>query len=501
MRVPLLAGTSVVLADVPEEIVVLRPLAPGDALGDVAAAVRDALRFPLAGPALHEVAPRGGRATVVVEPPTLPIPGSAFDPREAAVAAAVAELDAAGIRESSQTVLVASGLARRPLGRDLASLFSFEFRRRFRGRVEVHDVEAEDLAELPADGGTPPPRVHRVLADTDLVVTVGAAETVLHGGPAAFVGAAAADTLRGAQADSLLETAASGGWRAGLAIERSLATRAPVLGVSLALNHPRLAGTLQGYPFDPDADARVARSPLRRLFAAVPGALRARLLHTLRIELTANAAFAGPPSVAHAEALLRAIEARSASLPGPLDALVVPVPETTPTLPRESPNPLQAAYLALGLALRLWRDAFPVRDGGTVILVNPFRRRFAHPTQSPYRAFFAAARAGRDPEELAAAETAVADDERALEGYRAGRTCHPLLPFAEWAACEPALGRLGSVLVAECRDAAAARQLGLVPVHTLTAAVEMAMARSGGEGRVGVLLCPPYFPLVVGAPA
>jgi hypothetical protein len=498
VKVPLLAGTSVVLAEAPDDAVVLRPPAPGDALVDVSAAVRDALRFPLAGPALREAATQGGSATIVVDSPALPIPGAMFDPREAAIAAAVAELEAVGVPARNQTVLVTSGLARRPLGRELQSLFSFDFARTFRGRVEVHDVEADDLVELEGDGHLPL-CVHRALVETDLVLTVGAAESILHGGPGGLLGAASREALRAAQAYSLLETAASRGWRAGIALERALASRAPVLGVSLTLNHPRLGGAVQGYPYEPESVGRVARSPLRRLYGALPRSLRMRVLQSLRSELTASAAFAGPPSVAHAEALLRAIEARAAFLPERLDAIVIPIPAATPTLPRETPNPLQAAHLGLGLALRLWRDAFPVNEGGTAILVSRFRRRFAHPTQTPYRAFFAAMRGGRDPLELADAERQVVEDPRAIKEYRAGRTCHPLLPFAECEACQPALGRLGSVIVAECRDASAARQLGFVPAHTTTAALEMAYGRSGSQGRAGFVLAPPYFAIVVGA--
>jgi hypothetical protein len=52
------------------------------------------------------------------------------------------------------------------------------------------------------------------------------------------------------------------------------------------------------------------------------------------------------------------------------------------------------------------------------------------------------------------------------------------------------------VLIAGCRDAVAARQLGFVPVHNVPAAV--AMARGAGAQRIGYLLSPPYFPLVVG---
>ena len=177
------------------------------------------------------------------------------------------------------------------------------------------------------------------------------------------------------------------------------------------------------------------------------------------------------------------------------------IPGTTPYLPRERPNPLLAAYLGLGLALRLWRDAFPVVDGGTAILVHPFERRFAHPSQQPYRNFFRAVRAGtaRELDLMRDAELAAAADPKAIAAYRERRTHHPLLPFADWSACAPALGRLGAVLVAGCRDHDAARALGLVPTHGVGAAVQMAESRAEGPLRIGFLLAPPYFPLRVRA--
>jgi hypothetical protein len=214
------------------------------------------------------------------------------------------------------------------------------------------------------------------------------------------------------------------------------------------------------------------------------------------LERTAAAAFAGPPSVAHAEALLRGVELRAAALEGELDAICIGVPRTTPSLPREQPNPLLAAFLALGLALRLWRDRFPVRHDGTAILLSRFQRSFPHPTQQPYRSFFAAVRNGPHDDAIAAAERSALDT-RALAEYRAGRTVHPLQPFCDWQACGPALSRLGHVLVAGCRDAAAARSLGFVPTHGLGAALTMARGWTDRPPRIGFLLSPPYFPLRV----
>ena len=499
MKLPLLSGSRVVVVDAPDGSVVLRPPPPGEPVADVGATVRDALRFPLAGEPLEKLAAGAHRATIVVEPPSLPLPAAQFDPRQPSLAAASRELVRAGIPLERQTLLLAGGLMRRPDPRELEHLgvVTHAFARSFGGAVEIHDAESPELVGLGAAGNVPL-RVNRALVETDLVLTVSAAESVVHGGPGTLLGAAGSAALRAAGAYSLLETGASLGWRTALELERRLAERTALIGVSLVLNQPLYTGAARGYPYDPESFDRIARSPLRRGFGLLPGAVRDRVMRSFRRELTAAAAFAGPPSVAHAEALLRAVEARSAALEGRLDAICIAIPRTTPHLPRERPNPLLAAYLGLGLALRLWRDHFPVAEGGTVILLNRFTRHFAHPTQQPYRTIFSALRTGqRKPEELAAAERAAATDERALAGYRKGRTCHPLLPFADWAGCAPALGRLGAVVVAGCRDAAAARQLGFVPAHGIGAALEMARGRHGDDARIGFLLSPPYFPLRV----
>ena len=497
-RVPILCGSRLVVANAGEEAtVVAPPPPPGEAIADVGAAVRDALRFPLAGEPLEALVPRGGRVTILVEPHALPIPGSARDPRQAAVAAAADELERIGVPSDRQTILAAAGLGRRPGRRVLESLVTPEFARRFRGEVVVHDAEDPELVELGSNGDVPL-RISRALVEADTVVTVGAAETVLNGGPASLLAASAAETVRAASADSLLETHLAPGWELALEVERLLSRRVPLIGASLTLDLPRLAGTFRGYPYEQAAVERIARSRLARSMRVLPSRLRTQILASLPLELRASAAFGGPPSVAHAEALVRSVETGSAPLDEPLDTVCIGIPPTTLTLPRERPNPLAAATLGLGYALRLWRDAFPVRDGGTAILVNPFRRRFSHPTQQPYRAFFQAARTGRESATLADAERQAATDPRAIEAYRVGRTCHPRLPFADWDACRPALDRLGAVLVAGCRDATAARLLGFVPTHGISAAFEMARGLGGDAHRVGFLLSPPYFPIRTG---
>jgi hypothetical protein len=496
-RVPIPSGSRIVVVPAPDDAVVLRPRPPSERGVGVAAALRDALRFPLSGSPLEALVTRGGTATLVVEAPELPLPGAPGDPRREALAAAIEELERLGVPSERQTILVAGGLNRRAGHRELEVLIPPTAARRFRGRVEAHDVEADDLVPL-ADLGRTPLRVNRHLVETDLVVTVTAAETVLHGGSAALLGACGSEALRAATAYSLLETAAARGWQLGVAVERAVAARVPVIGASLVLDPPRLLGRFRGYPHDEAATEHLARSPLRRL-SLLPASARRRILQELARELRAVTVFGGPPSVAHAEALLRAIDRRAVPVERPLDAIVIGMPWKHHHSPRERLNPITVATLALGLALRLWRDAFPVAEGGTAIVLHRFSRHFAH-GQDPYRALFHALRDGRTAIELAGAEQAAATDRRALDAYRAGRACHPLLPYVDWESCRPALDRLGAVVVAGCRDHQAARTLGFVPTHGVASALEMAHGRAGGRARVGLLLAPPYFPLAVTAP-
>src|SRR5215210_1127338 len=106
-RIPMLAGSRIAVATAPDDAVVLTPPPPRRPIADVGAAVRDALRFPLSGEPLEAVISPGARATIVVEPPALPLPGTPLEPRRGALAATVDELARVGVPIERQTILVA----------------------------------------------------------------------------------------------------------------------------------------------------------------------------------------------------------------------------------------------------------------------------------------------------------------------------------------------------------------------------------------------------------
>ena len=232
-------------------------------------------------------------------------------------------------------------------------------------------------------------RINPHLLDTDLVVVVTAAETADRGGAAALLGACDADTIASPPpGPSLLEPSASPARALGATIEKAVTAHVPVIGASLVLDHPRLAGRYRGYPSSNDTVRDATRSPFRPLLNAMPGGVRRLLLQRMGRELRATAVLAGPPSVAHTEALLRGIALRGRRLDEPVDSIVVPLPWKAPHQPRESLNPITVTATGLGIALRLWRDASPLREGGTIVLLHDFHRTFGSGPQEPYRTLF-----------------------------------------------------------------------------------------------------------------
>ena len=488
-RVPLHSGSRLPVVALPDNALLLTAPPPLDPLANVGAAVTEALRYPLAGPPLESLAQRAGTATIVVQPPALPLPSPDDDPRRDALAAVLDALEQSGVPNERQTLLVAGGLARRAGRRELEQLLRPDRARGFRGDIAVHDCEDEALRPLEVDGRVH--RIHPALVETDLIVTIGAGETVLHGGATALLDACAAGTCRLAEAVSLLEPSVATGWRLAADLEAALARSTPLIGVSLVLDRPHATGLYRGYPWSEEARRSLARSPFRRLLNVSPAVLRRRALAGIGRELCVVTALAGPPSVAHAEALVRGAPIRGAVVPRQLDTIVVPLPWEGLHLPREPLNPITAAALGLGHVLRLWRELPPLAPGGTVILLHPFSRVMGHGPQAPYRTLFAALRDGTG-RRLRSVEAAAARDRRALAAYRNGKAPHPRLPFADWESCRDVLVRAERVIVAGCRDAGAARALGLVPSHNAATALEMAQGLAGGSGLTGVVLGPPY---------
>ena len=176
-RVPLLSGSRIVHVPLRDDDVVLRPPPPPTRVVDVVGAVRDALRFPLDGAPLADLARVGDACDRRRRAGCTPTSRSPGRPRREALATVLDELASRGVPDERQTLLVAGGLSRKLAHRDLERLLPPPQARAFRGRVVVHDAADPDLVPAYVGDGSET-RVNRALVDADLVVVLSSAETV-----------------------------------------------------------------------------------------------------------------------------------------------------------------------------------------------------------------------------------------------------------------------------------------------------------------------------------
>ena len=238
---------------------------------------------------------------------------------------------------------------------------------------------------------------------------------------------------------SLLETSASPGLAARHgARARAAGARPPARRLARARPPPlrRRAARLPARPGRARADRAARRSgapsPARRRLCASGSCARCPASSASRRRSPAR-----PRSRTPRRSCARSRRARSSSTSRSTRSDRHPADDARP--PARAPEPAAGRDDGLGLALRLWRDELPARDGGTAILLHGFKRHFAHPTQVPYRDFFQATRLGRDPEDRARPSARSQATSARSSSTAQGRACHPLLPFADWDACQPAL--------------------------------------------------------------
>ena len=425
---------------------------------------------------------RDARVTIVVEPLRSPFPAhrTIRDRRHSRRCSKSSDL--LGIPDESVTLLVAGGLA--ATGRpSRAPPASSPRPAAFHGRVLVHDAAAPDLVPALEDET----RVNPAVVDADLDLVVSSAES----GRPRRAGRAARRVRRrdrSPRRHRALARPGIGRARPGARSRRGGGRRAHagLLGVSLVLDHPRLAGRFRGYPHEPASLEHVDLAVSPPLLAAAgrraTGILRDQTGRSRR----------PPPSRAcrPSRTWRRSFE-RSAPRHTARPSRSTPSSSACrgrPAPAARAAEPDHVRRIALGHALRQWRDAFPVRQGGTLVLVHSLTRP-SHGTQAPYRrssTSSAAVARSRTPRRGAAT--------RALDAYRAGRACHPLLPFADWAGCQPALSQLGAssspAAATRCRTGARIRAEPL----DLERARHGAWRRGRGarrDRRAPILLAPP----------
>ncbi len=412
-------------------------------VGDLAAAVQQALERPLGLPRLGRLVKPSSRVTIAFDDATVPSYGPI---RTLAIEAVLGELAAAGVARGQVSLICANALHRKLRPAELARIIGAELVAEFGERLSCHD--AEDPAGLVDLGRTGehgyPVVVNRRAAESDLCVYVNAGH------------------MRGF----------NGGWKSvcvGLSTYDSIRVTHTPDGMSMSVHGNRMHAVLD--EMGRHLEGRLGRPVFK--------------IDTLGSDaFTVNTVVAGAVADTR-RAIVAAMEAmfppRREQARERFDVVVYGVPDGSPYAVFSHVNPI-LTLISSGLGYLGGLVEAIGKPGCTVIMATPSDARWdrvAHPSYP--EVWERVLGTTRDPHEIM---RRYADDYARrpdyVEAYRSRFGFHPVHAiFAVYPLKR--LGHVGRVIVAAPRDPAVPRHLGFEVAGSVEEAVALA-ERAHGEG-------------------
>ncbi|NPV60671.1 MAG: DUF2088 domain-containing protein [Actinobacteria bacterium] len=497
-------GDDLVQVELPDRTEILKAPPPLAQMPDYQSAVRRALREPLGCPPLAEMVGPGSRVTIAFDDPCLPLPPVWRDPRGLAVEAALEELFSLGVRREDIELVCAVGLHRKWTERELQRVLGKRVWA-VMGPSRVRNHDAEDPLGNVHLGSTPegyPVEVDRCLLESDLTIYVNLNWTSMNGGWKSYL--VGLGTYRSIRAHHNPATLIEGGTVMDPAsrfhdILRAqgefLSRHARVLSVETVLNNRVWPGPLDRY-----LSLEKGRVPLPFLLSRhAPQALKSTVSSALRSAYAPIAVNAGHPEAVHRKTLEALYRQQNVRVEKQRDALFLALPNLSPYAAFSRINPLLAANSALGYVFNLHMRRPLVRDGGALVLMQPFLPGFHRRHHLPYVEFYEKVLPEtRDPREMETRfEESFADRKEYIEAYRHHYSYHGAHPFYVWYWCGLALERLGRVIVVGAKKREVVERLGFEHAPSLARAWDMARESLGGDFSLAHLSIPPIFAIEV----
>ena len=498
-------GETLISARLPAGTRVVYPPPPLPVLPDLDGAIDAALDHPLGMDPFDALLRPGMKVTIAIDDVSLPLPRMRSpDVRARIVGRLLERLASGGVDDVH--VIAATGLHRRVKAAELRHLVG---RRAFDAlhprRLHNHDAEDPDgIVSLGTTDEGDPVELNRRAVESDLLVYVNVSWVPMNGGHKSVgVGLASYRTIARHHDPTTLAATPSY-----MAPETSrLHARIDHIGrfVERHLRVFHLETTLDNRMFGPglgflaaseDAlspSSRAALAAMRLGLAAMPSALRRRVLESVPAAYGVTGVWAGAAEPVHAEALRRCLEQYVVPLHGQADILVTGVPFVSPYSVGAPMNPLLVQLMALGYLFNMHRGTPPLRQGGTLVVCHDLAPGFDPEQHASYAEFFDRALAStRDAHELHRVhEPGFARDPRWVRAYRFGHAYHGAHPFYMWYWGERGRRWVGRVICAGTRNAAAAARLGWEHAPSLEAALELARDGVAAPPRITVLHHPP----------
>lgn len=484
-----------------------RVIYPPDSLpgiGDVDAAITDALLHPHSSKPLPELLVAGMTLTVVFDDISVPLPPMAAPDVRGRIMEAVLELAAAAGVDDVE-LIASNALHRRMTPAELKHIVGDRiFASFYPDHLTNHD--AEDRANLLHVGHTDQGEdveINRRAAESDLIIYVNINLVAMNGGnKSVAVGLASYNSLRHHHNVATMRDSRSFNDPPNSAMHHSydrmgavLSEQVPIFQIETTLNNetfPRQLGFLNKREWEWSLRDQGGYLAVKRANDLTPGKVRHKLWHSTLSPYGITGITAGAQADVHPITLANVHKQQLTEVQGQSDVLVFGLPYICPYNVNSIMNPILVMCLGLGYYFNMYKNKPLVREGGALILYHPMPLSF-HPVHHPsYIDFFEEVLAETtDPATIEQKfEKQFAEDEWYRHLYRNSYAYHGVHPFYMWYWGAHGLEHVGDVICVGADRKAAAR-MGFRTASSLPDALEMAGDSVGRSPSIAYLHSPP----------
>lgn len=440
-------GEGTLRAQLPERTrVITQDLKPMPAVPDVAEAVRQALKSPVAHEPLSKLVGPKSKVAIAFDDPASHI-ASQKPPefREVAIKVLLEELDKLGVDRANIRLVCAVGLHGQWTYRQIISILGEDLVYKWApSRLYNHDGEdKENMVYLGETKRGQEVEVSRVVTDSDQLIYVGTPRTPFNGGWKSVV--------------------------VGLSGYRSIR------------NHHRPFPKASGKsPMDPKRSA--FPKLLNEMGAVIEKELAKKGRRVLLIEAVVNNkpvpevchVVAGHPPEAHVSTLEVLQKQMVVDVKGQSDVAIYSMGDKRDTYSKFSiSNPLLARNLAMSRSFGMFQNVPLVREGGIAIFVHPCKRQFDTVRHNPYvEVFEKLLPHNQDPFDLWDRYSEdYAHRPEYIHKYRYAYSYHGVHPLILYGQGAYGLRHLGKAFLAGATDPGAARLVGFEPFPAVEEAI------------------------------
>ncbi|MFN2543341.1 MAG: lactate racemase domain-containing protein [Actinomycetota bacterium] len=474
------------------------------AIGDLDAAIRDALLHPLDSEPLPELLRPGMRLTIAFDDISLPLPPMKAPDVRQRVIEHVLEL-AARKGVDDVRLLVANSLHRRMTASEIKRVVGERVYRSFYPDA-LTNFDAEEPGGLTYLGETDrgeEVEISRRAAESDLIVYVNINLVAMDGGhKSVSVGLAGYRSLKHhhnvhtmLNSRSYMDPSHSALHDSAGRMGRLLQQSVKVFTIETTLNNdtfPRPFDFMNKREWEWSVADQAAMLAAKRANERAPSRLRREVFRRIEAPYGVTGVNAGETEAVHAETLRNVHRQQLVEVNGQSDVLVVGLPYISPYNVNSIMNPILVQCLGLGYFFNMYVGKPLVRPGGVMILHHPVPWEFHQVHHPSYVDFFEEVLAETtDPAAIESKfEQQYATDPWYVHLYRTSHAFHGVHPFYMWYWGAHAMDYLGDVIFVGA-DRKAVGRMGFRTASSYADALEMASDTVGRSPQVTYMHAPP----------